>query len=245
MLSILQSDERSGIERRLPEPDRYAICCPEDRPILDFYEDQFEAVFVLLHPFIRPTSIDQKLFYPGTYPSKTEILASCVGVSWDEVMKKTDLSNLAEVDIGLRTGILGLLDEFKNEAFASEIERVEADEGIVRPNQGQFPDLLENQMLSCLQSIGYDWIWVGDEFCTERKLEWIEDLKVKQAFPCHGNLFTPDHAILITTHWDSHFSFLCSHRSRIEQILRHCPFEGFSCDDRTEVYWSLRNRPNS
>jgi len=242
MISILKTEKHVRTERQLPEPDHYAVCCPADSPILDFYSDEFDTVYVILHPFIRPTSIDPEVFYPGTYPNKEQILAGSVPVTWADIILTTKLQNIAEVDLGLRTGIRGLRDEFQNEDFATEIRQVEASNRIVRPNEGQFPELLENELFSCIQKIGYDSLWVGDEFCTERKLEWIEDLKGKQAFPCHGNLFTPDHAILITTHWDSHFSFLCSDRSRIDQVLKCYSFEGFFCDPRTEVYWSLRNK---
>ena len=36
----------------------------------------------------------------------------------------------------------------------------------------------------------------------------------------HGCIFTHDHSILVTTHWDSHFSFLCSSKKNIEEIYR-------------------------
>ena len=53
-------------------------------------------------------------------------------------------------------------------------------------------------------------MWVADEFGTERKLTWIEDLIEKDLVPSHGCVFTHDHSLLITTHWDSHCSLLCS-----------------------------------
>jgi len=34
-------------------------------------------------------------------------------------------------------------------------------------------------VLESIQEIGYEWAWVGDEFGTERKLYWIDDLKIK------------------------------------------------------------------
>src|SRR5688500_5631641 len=157
MISIFGSNRSQRKERQLPEPDRYAVCCPDGSSILNFYRGYFEAVYVVLHPFIRPTSISPDLFYPETYPEKEQILASCIPVSWNEVLAKTTLADGKEPDIGLRTGTLGLLEEYKNEAFAAEIDRVENEEKIVRPNEGQFPELLENEMLSCLQRIGYDW----------------------------------------------------------------------------------------
>jgi hypothetical protein len=65
-------------------------------------------------------------------------------------------------------------------------------------------------VLLSIQGLGYQWVWVGDEFGTERKLYWIDDLKNQECGPTSGrkNVFTPDKRVLWTTHWDSHFSFL-------------------------------------
>ena len=82
-----------------------------------------------------------------------------------------------------------------------------------------------------------DWLWVGDEFGTERKLHWIEDLILEDDIPGHGCVFTHDHQLLISTHWHSHCSFVCSSNAIIEKILSFDPFEGFYCTPNTEVYW--------
>ena len=53
-------------------------------------------------------------------------------------------------------------------------------------------------------------------------------------------MFTHDNELLVTTHWDSHFSMLCSDKETIERIVKCCDLEGFYCDNKTEIYWSLR-----
>lgn len=242
MLSILPKRQKS--ERVLPEPDLFAVCAPDDVPILSFYDGLFEAVYIVFHPFIRPISIDEERFNPNTYPTKAELLAKCQQVSWREVLELSNLKTVAEIDIGLRTAILGLKEEFANHEFKAEVFRLYDEGGVVMPTEGDLPELIQNDLFSAINEVGYDSIWIGDELCTERKLEWIEDLfdKGRDYFPPHGNYLTPDKRLLITTHWDSHFSFLCSDRSLIDQILERHPFEGFFCDERTEVYWSLHNQ---
>ncbi len=245
VISIFESnngcDEKK--KRTLPEPDLFATC-PYDGNILEFYSGQFESVYILLHPFIHATSIEPKRFYSETYPSKTEILESCVAVEWREIVNLTELSNINQIDIGLRTGIHGLKTEFENEEYANAITRLEESSNIIRPCEGDIPELLQNQLFEVLQQIRQEWLWIGDEFGTERKLEWIDDLKRDYSFPSHCNLFTPDKSLLVTTHWDSHFSFLCSTRETIQIILSINPFEGFFCDEKTEVFWSLRSPTN-
>lgn len=98
-------------------------------------------------------------------------------------------------------------------------------------------------LLESIKNLGHDWIWCGDEHCTERKLEYTEDL-INDLDLLHRerrNLFTHDQSILITTHWDSHFSMLCSDKATLEKLVKECQLEGFYCNEQTEIYWSLHN----
>lgn len=100
-----------------------------------------------------------------------------------------------------------------------------------------------NNLLKSIKTIGHEWIWHGDEFCTERNLAYIDDFidnnnLLEDAKP---NLFTHDHRILITTHWHSHFSLLCSDKETVEQLVNTSGLEGFYCSEKTEIYWSLTN----
>lgn len=135
-------------------------------------------------------------------------------VYWRRVLQASSLVNISQIDIGLRTGISGLRAEFQNPEFDAMISQVEKSEGLIRPGEGEIPELIEDSVLSSLQKLGYQWVWISDEFCSERKIHWIEDLKATYFMPAHGSIFTPDHSVLITTHWDSHFSLLCSDRGR-------------------------------
>lgn len=226
--------------RVLPAPDRFAAC-PLDGRILEYYAGVFEAAYVLLHPFIKAVSIGRELFAPFTYPKRTAIAKNCTSVSWEEVARMAGLPSIAAVDIGLRSGILGLRSDLSNQDYAARIDSLFESESIVPPPEGAFSDLLHDRIRSAIQSVGQEWVWVGDEFGTERKLRWIDDLKEQDAGPTRGhcNVFTPDKALLWTTHFDSHFSFLCSSRSTLEAIQDAYAFEGFYCKPETEVYWSV------
>ncbi len=131
-------------ERRLPSPDIFASC-PYDGKILEYYSGTFEAVLVVLHPFIKPASIGSERFATASYPGRSEILSHCIPVSWAEVASKAGLPSIAAVDIGLRTMIGGLKAEFSNREFANKIELLESDE-IVPPSEGCFADLLHDKI---------------------------------------------------------------------------------------------------
>jgi len=226
--------------RTLPSPDVFASC-PLDGKILSYYAGAFEAVYVSLNPFIKPISIDRAEFRTGAWPNRSSIVTHCKPVSWAEVQQLTGLPSLAAVDIGLRTGIRGLKAELGNKQSAAAIEALSESQGILSPTEGLFPELLHDSILSSIQGLGYEWVWVGDEFCTERRLRWIDDLKHQDVGLTAGrfNVFTPDKQLLWTCHWDSHFSFLCSSQSKLSAIQQTSGLEGFFCSPSTEVYWSV------
>ena len=228
-------------ERVLPSPDLYAIC-PNEGAVLSFYEGVFESAYVLLHPFIRPVTIPVELFQAKSYPDRTTLCCCCEPVSWSEVQRLFGFTKLAEIDIALRTQIRGLRAEFANDALATKLRVSAEHEGLVEPNEGGFSDLSHDSVLSFIQKQGYDWVWVGDELCTERKLHWIDDLKNPDSTVTQGhcNVFTPDKKILWTTHWDSHFSFFCSSKETVTRLSLEASLEGFACDATTQVYWSVR-----
>lgn len=90
------------------------------------------------------------------------------------------------VDLGLRTMIRGLKNELANQEYADKIAGLQDSDGVLPPQEGVFSDLLHNRVLESIQSLGYEWVWVGDEFCTERKLYWIDDLR-QDSGPTEGH----------------------------------------------------------
>ncbi len=225
-------------ERQLPIPDKFASC-PSDGKVLDHYSGQFDSVYVLLSPFFRPTSIPMERFSPVEWPPKQELIGGAEPIAWNTVLEMSGLKTLSEIDIALRTSIGGLTKDSEKEALAQTLIEETEKNGVIHPTEGELSPFIENGLYDSLQSIGQQWLWVGDEHCTKRELLWIDDLKQGDEIPPHGCVFTPDKTILVTTHWDSHFSFLCSSRSTIERILQHRSFEGFFCTQETEVYWSV------
>lgn len=227
--------------RVLPEPDRFAVCAVEDVPILKYYQGHFDEVFVFFHPFIKPISIDTSEFNPSTYPGKFRLVENCEAVSWSEFLDLSLIRNFEELDIGLRTRVLGLKQHLCNEETSKLINETCEKHNLIEPIEGMLPQLIIDGICKAVQSIGFDWLWIGDEFCTKRKLEYIDDIIQSDNLSRH-NLFTPDKSILITTHWDSHFSFLCSTKEIIDEIVINANLEGFYCREETEIYWSIRKK---
>ncbi len=227
------------LERILPAPDAFATC-PAEGKVLEYYEGIFEAGYLLLHPFIKPVSREKEQFKPGARSTRASIAKNGVAVSWQEAAARAGLPSIAAVDIGLRSMILGLEKELSNQEYTSKIESLVESDGVLPPPEGCFSDLLHDRVLTYIQELGHEWVWVGDDFGTERRLYWIEDLKGRDADITRNcrNIFTIDKSVLWTTHWESHFSFLCSSKNNLANVQR---FEGFFCTPQTEVYWSVRS----
>lgn len=234
--------------RVLPAADRFATC-PNDGKVLDYYAGVSTSVYVSLSPFLAPLS---SAFVarcdsadPDAVPDRIALAANCRPVPWCEVARESGLPNLAAVDIALRTQIGGLSAAFEDKDYAARLKRLYANNRLWLPIEGQHAELLQTTVLELFQALGHDWVWVGDEFGTERKLYWIDDIKKGSADPIRGhcNVFAPDHSLLWTVHWDSHFSFLCAASDgALRSVNVEAALEGFFCGPDTQVYWSSMGR---
>lgn len=227
-------------ERIFSDPHRYAICAPESLPIKEYYKGVFEEIYIFFNPFIKPKTIDYKLFYTNSNPTRNEVRDNCEIVTWQQFLTLSGIESFKKLDVGLRTNILGLRKEYENENIAKVIRDTCRNEEIAEPTEGFFPYFIMDHLLMGIKSIGHNWIWCGDEFASERKLKFINDIiKDNNMLDQCKNLFTNDNQILITTHWDSHFSLLCSDTNTVEYLVDFCELEGFYCTDSTEIYWSI------
>ncbi|WMW80917.1 DUF2711 family protein [Undibacterium cyanobacteriorum] len=228
-------------ERILPASDIYASC-PREGVVLDYYAGVFDAVYVCFNPFIKPTQISTERFCPAMYPSQAELVNLCAPVPWAEVMKLAELPSIAAVDLALRTQIHGIRSERMWETYAHQLEALYDSGAVMPPMEGEHSPFHYESVMAIFKDLGHQWAWFGDEFCTERKLYWIDELSKAESTPIggHSNIFSADHSLLWTVHWDSHFSFLCGTRTDLERARVAERVEGFYCAPSTEVHWSLR-----
>ena len=103
---------------------------------MEYYAGTFEAVYVLLHPFMKAESIDKEQIKPSTYPGRATIVRNRAPVSWAEVAERAKLPSIAAVDVGLRTMILGLKAELSNREYADKIDALVHSNGILPPSEG-------------------------------------------------------------------------------------------------------------
>ena len=226
-------------DRILPEPHRYAVCADDDVPIKDFYSGFFPEVFICLNPFLLPLSIESSLFTPETWPDKATICEKTKPVSWAKFLGLSKLDSIQTLDIALRTRIGGLTKKYQNSQAADMVDLALEAQDLIEPGEGYFPEILFDKWLRVLMSMGHQWVWLGDEHCTERKLHFVQDLIDSTELPRVKNIFTHQNEILLTAHWDSHFTLICGSRADLERLIAQCDLEGFYCTEETKIYWSL------
>jgi hypothetical protein len=207
------------------------ICAYADMPILNFYNGYFDTVYIILHPFCQTDENG----------NVTRI------VGWQEFISLAGFEDINQLDIALRNNIRGLLEKWENEQDVETLRRTCNVHNLSIPSEGEFQLAYEKQMLQSLQEQGHHYIFVSDEHGFERKVIYIQDLldgkdKVKLEYGGHDSWYTNHNEIIYTAHWDSHFTMLCSDRKTVETILSKHPFEGFYCDEQTEIYWSLQGK---
>jgi hypothetical protein len=75
-------------KRIVPSPEKFASC-PNSGLILEYYQGHFDAVFVLLSPFFKPTSFDIKRLDNNDWGDKHQMIEGCETVSWQQVLELT------------------------------------------------------------------------------------------------------------------------------------------------------------
>ncbi|MDN5513291.1 DUF2711 family protein [Acinetobacter sp.] len=219
-------------------PEIYASY-PYDGKILEYYKGVFEAVYIILHPFYRGVTLNLNTESFEHWPNDEALRKGCEIITWKQVIELTDFENISQIDIGLRTLTRDLDLNHQNQIYASMFKKLRCEAGITYPDETRIiSPFLSHAMLSCVQKLGYSKLWLGEEcsYLPPILHDLDELLLTQQTYHCN---YTEDHQLLFATHWDSHYTFLCSSKKLIDQILIIHPFEGFFCTPNTEVYWGL------
>ena len=214
---------------------------PYDGKILEYYQESFEAVYILLHPFYKAVTLDLGHYNSETWPNKYNFIQGCDSITWHEILSLTGLDSISQIDVALRTMIGGINTRVQNKYWEQEILKLYEEQNIINPcDDGYVSPFLENQLLGSLQEIGYEFLLTVDEHGVNEPKKMKIDYLIENDRLDSCN-YTEDQQLLFATHWDSHCTFLCSSKKIMDQILEIHSFEGFFCTPKTEVYWGLHD----
>ncbi|EPE63060.1 hypothetical protein L479_00591 [Exiguobacterium sp. S17] len=224
----------------LPEGHRYAMFGGgDDFPIKTYYEGVFEEAFVAYHPFLGPIE-DPKAIDRYVEMNKNEVEQHFRAVAWEDMRRQLGFEDVKRIDHALRTMIGALKPHAEDKESANRIIEFCERENLLPPGEGELSDFLKNRVLRALLETGEEWIWSGDEFCTERHLINIREILAADTWDMnHRTFFGYQHDWLIVPPWDSHFTLFCGSQSWVSEMVERCGLKGFYCDDETTINWSL------
>lgn len=227
------------MNRKAPPPDRFASF-PYDGKILAYFAGVFEAVFVVIQPFCKIEKEHQWILNRNIDVSKQEFIRYAKAISWQEVMQKLNIGEYQDLETGIQSRENRLYEHLQRMDIKHQLLTLENECDIFAPETNEIAPYFENDIFNVIKKLGYDWVWVGDEFATERKLHFIDDLILsEQANIGVGTIFTPDYQLLIGSIYGVSSVFICSSKQMIEKIRQFYDFEGFYCTPQTEVVWNI------
>ena len=217
---------------------------PYTIPLADAYDGRFEAVYIVLHPFLRvPTSLAWAT--TRRYPDDAQIAAHATKYPWTSVGANTGLSSCARLNQALLTSIGSLTDHLADPDGRDALQRFLRSQPVWMPVEGNFPPLLHADFLHAFTSAGLRELIYVPEFPnpavpnTDSVVTFsIEVLRNGSIpFPACGTLLAPDQSFLFTVDWDSFFTLFYGPRAFLSQIAAERHLEGFFATAITEHAW--------
>jgi len=212
---------------------------PCDRPLLEAYGGRFEALYVIVHPFVR---VPERLAWRATraYPSEEQIYATGEKVRWAEVAAETGLSGASGLNQALLTSINAIYPEFGDFGARNQLQQFLETGNVWMPNEGSFEPLLQPDFLDAFDTAGTGSLIFVPEFpSVDPVLPFLVSRLKERAdpFPTRGSLMPEDASFLFTVDWDSFFTLLYGRRKFLRDFAARRKVEGFFANATTEHYW--------
>lgn len=206
---------------------------------MEAYDGKFEAVYVILHPFI---SVPDRLSWKAThqYPSDEQILSQGSKCSWASVAAQTGIQTCSKLSQALLTSIGSLGEELRDYPAAAALRTFLESGSVWIPEEGRFEPLLQRDFLDVFETAGHEELIFVPEF---PHVDPVQRLKItslrnrESSFPARGTLAAPDGSFLFTVDWDSFFTLLYGPRDLLTSIVRQQKLEGFFAEPTTEHNW--------
>ncbi|HUB51481.1 MAG TPA: DUF2711 family protein [Terracidiphilus sp.] len=212
---------------------------PCDAPLIEAYGGRFEALYVILHPFVR---VPDRLAWRATraYPSEEQILAAGEKVRWAEVAAETGLRGAAGLNQALLTSIDAIYPEFGDFGARNRLQQFLEAGNVWMPNEGGFEPLLQADILDAFERSGKSSVVFVPEFPSVDPVVPFLVSRLKERidpFPARGSVMPEDASYLFTVDWDSFFTLLYGPRKFLQDFVARRKVEGFFANATTEHYW--------
>lgn len=208
-------------------------------PLAEAYGGRFEAVFVVLHPFVR---VPQSLSWRVTrrYPDDAQVAATGSKCSWSEVATELGLTSCARMNQALLTSTGSIAGELADPYASDMLRQFLENQPIWMPVEGRFEPLLQPDFIEVFKAAGTDELVFVPEFpntnpTVRLALAGFQDGSIP--FPTCGTLVAPDASFLFTVDWDSFFTLFYGKRAFLKDQARRLKLEGFFATPNTDHAW--------
>lgn len=212
---------------------------PCDAPLIEAYGGRFEALYIMLHPFVR---VPDRLAWRAThaYPSEEQVVVAGEKVRWAEVAAQTGLRGAAALNQALLTSINAIYPEFGDFAARNRLQRYLEAGNVWMPNEGSFEPMLQHDILDAFDAAGKSSLIFVPEFPSVDPVQPFNVNRLRtraDAFPSRGSLTSQDASFLFTVDWDSFFTLFYGPRNFVDDFVARRKVEGFFANATTEHYW--------
>lgn len=165
-------------------------------------------------------------------------------VSWHSVKTGCGFETLADINLALKTTIMALNKNFKNDNYAQRLQGYCCLQQIFLPGDSSMQPIMEKPMLKLLQRLRPDQVILSDEF-NENCVEWnfsnsnlFETWSRVEANGLSLNkIYTKENSILMIVPYDDFYTAICGDHDLLFAAGVEDLFEGFWCDETTRPQW--------
>jgi Protein of unknown function (DUF2711) len=223
-------------------PEQNVIIEKSNWPTIRSAFKDYEMTFVMLHPFLKIKPTCEIKFETGNWPTKEQILFCTEKLAWSEIINKSELNDISEID-----RLLAYLHCARRTADRTawiKLNTVLDNYNYIAAEVDYLPDILINNLVAAIGSLGYTHLLEYTEFGELKQDHAIDAILTSKErdFCGHAMIATPDNRILIATDFDQRFSYLSSTKEIIDDLIAKADLEGFFCNQTTRSDWSYNEQ---
>ena len=203
-----------------------------DENIQEFYSSEFQNIFIILNPFIqlkgdydRNNENHNRWFDAQAmdYPTANYTMEFCDELKWEEIIKKSELNNVAEINHALIN--YGLKKQFQDQKLADKLYEFCNQENIFYPPDAEFTPFNISRVILLLNELNIDKVKLTSEFGDNSvvvKPEELDELLLGNNSP---SIIANDKTLILVNHWDSYVTILATNRKVSQENLTSLGFE--------------------
>lgn len=176
--------------------EKYNLYPPEDKPVLEYYKEYFDEVFISLIPFSklnfekirdfkeneifdkRIEEIKHRIFDENrlkNYPLQEEFFSDIEEyyftekINWDQIIKNSEIKNFKDLNKALMTSIGALKKELEEHIILETLQNFAKRDEILIPSEGSFDVHSKIGIYNCLFENNISQINVIEEFHESQK----------------------------------------------------------------------------